>query len=209
VVSNIAAVTLDDEQLMTLQLSSGNYLRFQADTAAQCNIIPVQLYRKAANGPDLKEVKPSKLTISAYGGPQLPVVGQVTMRVWHDSFKCLLDCKSVDHKDIHPILGQKMCIGINIVQYTDNDAINKPRTGNAAVYSVADNTNGDMLKESLLKHFPEVFAEEVGQLDTEYHIKIHPTVSPVQHPPRRVPVAVREQLKAELGLRWNKTSLPL
>jgi len=80
VVSDIAAVTLDDETLVTLRLSSGKYLRFQPDTGAQCNIIPV-------------------------------------------------------------------------------------------------------------KPFPEVFAEEVGQLDGEYHIKIDPSVSPVQHPTRRVPVA--------------------
>ena len=39
VVSDIAAVTLDDEQLVTLQLSSRNYLHFQPDTGAQCNII--------------------------------------------------------------------------------------------------------------------------------------------------------------------------
>ena len=48
-------------------------------------------------------------TILAYGGSQLPVIGQVTPRVWHD---------------IRPILGRKTCIGMNIVQYTDNDAIN-------------------------------------------------------------------------------------
>lgn len=79
---------------------------------------------------------------------------------------------------------------MNIVKYTDNDAINKPTTGNASVYSVEDNLSG-MSKESLIKKFQEVFAEEVGQLDGEYHIKIDPTVSPVQHPPRRVPVSVR------------------
>lgn len=86
---------------------------------------------------------------------------------------------------------------MDIVKYTDNDAINKPTTGNTSVYSVEDNLSG-MSKESLIKKFQEVFAEEVGQLDGEYHIKIDPTVSPVQHPPRRVPVSVREQLKSEL-----------
>ena len=35
VVNNIAAVTLDDTQLVTLRLTSGNFLRFQADTGAQ------------------------------------------------------------------------------------------------------------------------------------------------------------------------------
>ena len=63
-------------------------------------------------------------------------------------------------------------------------------TGNAAVYSVADNQNENLSKESLLKHFPEVFAEQVRQLEGEYHIKNDPTVSPVQHPLHKVPVAV-------------------
>ena len=108
---------------------------------------------KAANDPDLKEVKPSNSAISAYGGSQLPVVGQVTLRVWRDSFKYWLDCTLVDHNDIRPILGRKACIGMNIVQYTDNDAINKPTAGNAAVYWVADNPNENLSKESLLKHF--------------------------------------------------------
>jgi len=54
------------------------------------------------------------------------ILAYVTLRVWCDSFKCLLDCKLVGQKDIHPILGGKACIGMNIVQYTGNDAINKP-----------------------------------------------------------------------------------
>ena len=198
VVSDIAAVTLDNAQLVSLRLESGNYLRFQPDTGAQCNVIPVQLYKKAANNSDLKQVNPATSVISAYGGSQLPVVGQVTLRVWRDSFKCLLDCKLVDCKDIRSILGRKACIGMNIIKYSDNDAIHKPTTGNASVYSVDDNLNRGMSKERLLNQFPDVFAEEVGQLDGEYHIKIDPAVSPVQHPPRRVPVAMREKLKSEL-----------
>lgn len=48
-VNNIAAVTLDDTQLVTLRLTSRNFLRFQADTGAQCNVIFLLLYNKAAN----------------------------------------------------------------------------------------------------------------------------------------------------------------
>ena len=55
-----------------------------------------------------------------------------------------------------------------------------------------------MPKDNLLKHFPGVLADEVGQLDGEYHIKVDATMEPVQHPPRLVPVALRDQLKAEL-----------
>lgn len=82
VISEIAVVTLDDTQLVTLCLESGNFLRFQPDTGAQCNVIPVHLYKKAAwNDPDLKQIKPTNLAISAYGGSKLLVLGQVTLRV--------------------------------------------------------------------------------------------------------------------------------
>ena len=43
-VEEVSAVTLDDSQLVTLKLESGKYLRFQPDTGAQCNVIPLHLY---------------------------------------------------------------------------------------------------------------------------------------------------------------------
>ena len=57
---------------------------------------------------------------------------------------------------------------------------------------------GLLNRADLIRQFPRVFAEEVGQLEGEYHIKLDATIFPVQHAPRRVPVALRDQLKAEL-----------
>lgn len=107
VIGDIAAVALDDSQHVTLRLESGNYLRFQPDTGPQCNVIPVHLYKKASKDYELKKVKKVKTAITAYGGLRLPVVSQVVIQVWRDKFKCLLDCKLVDSKDIRPILGRK------------------------------------------------------------------------------------------------------
>lgn len=91
---------------------------------------------------------------------------------------------------------------MNIIKYTDNDAINKPQTGSAPVHALEDTgwdaVQAGMTKENLVEKFPKVFAEEVGQLEGEYHIKPDATISPVQHAPHRVPVALRVRLKAEL-----------
>ena len=46
----------DNSQLVTLKLENGNFVRFQVDTGAQCNVVPVDLYKKAANDPTLKRV---------------------------------------------------------------------------------------------------------------------------------------------------------
>jgi len=40
-------VTLDNSQLVTLKLESGNYLRFQPDNGALCNVVPLYFYKKA------------------------------------------------------------------------------------------------------------------------------------------------------------------
>ena len=54
------------------------------------------------------------------------------------------------------------------------------------------NTTSDILQE-----YADVF-EGIGCLDESYHIKIDPSVKPVLHPPRRVPVTLKDPLKKEL-----------
>ena len=50
----------------------------------------------------------------------------------------------------------------------------------------------------LSKSFPRVFADGVGALAGEYHMVLDDSATPVQHPPRRVPVAIRERLRETL-----------
>ena len=40
--------------------------------------------------------------------------------------------------------------------------------------------------------------KEIGCLEGSHHIGIHPTVRPVLHPPRRVPVTLKDPVKKEL-----------
>ena len=90
---DVSAVQLDDSQLVTLKLESGNYLRFQVDTGAQCNVIPLSLYKKATRDYKLEHLTPADTAITAYGGNALPVVGRALVRVWRGDFRCKLDCK--------------------------------------------------------------------------------------------------------------------
>ena len=74
--------------------------------------------------------------------------------------------------------------------------INKPETRDATVHAVKSTI--PVSKEELIVKHPEVFKEGVGLLEGEYHIKVDPDVQPVQHAPRRVPVAFRDQLQQTL-----------
>ena len=102
----------------------------------------------------------------------------------------------MDREDIRPILGRKACVGMRIVAYLDNDKLRKPDPRSAQVYAVDDYT--PMTKDSVIQKYPAVFGTGVGLLAGEYHIRVDPQVEAVQHAPRRVPVAIREQLKMTL-----------
>ena len=129
---------LDDSQLVTLRLESGNYLHFQPDPGEQCNVIPVHLYKKATKDYQLRYVRTGNVTLRAYGGTKPPVVGQVPIKVWRQETPCLLDCQIVENAEIRPLLGRRACLGMNIVKYVDNDAINCPQTGHAEVHAASE-----------------------------------------------------------------------
>ena len=90
-------------------------MRLQADTGAQCNVVPLELYKKATNDRQLAKVNSTKTRITAYLGTTLPVVVTVLLLVQRGDLQCQLDCKLVNRSDIKPILGRKACLGLMIV----------------------------------------------------------------------------------------------
>ena len=85
---------------------------------------------------------------------------------------------------------------MKIIAYLDNDKLNKPDTGSSPVYALDE--PGPVSAEQLLSKYPRVFGPGVGLLEGKYRIRLDGSVAPVQHPPRRVPVPLREALKGTL-----------
>ena len=52
-------------------------------------------------------------------------------------------------------------------------------------------------KTAILREFPECF-NGIGELEGTYHITLDPRVTPVINSPRRVPIALKEEIKEEL-----------
>ena len=193
----VAVIKLDDSQLVTLKLESGNFIRFQPDTGAQCNVVPLHVYKKASKDERLEKVNCTQASLVAYGGSKIKVIGRVRMCVWRNEKSYLLNCHLVESEEICPILGIKSCLAMNIIQYQDNDLLNKPKTDGSLVYAIED-LSPPVTKEELMLKFPDVFGEGLGQLDGQYTIRLDETVPPVQHAPRRIAVALRPQLKDTL-----------
>ena len=67
---------------MTVKVDAGGYIRFQANTGAQCKVLPLHIYKKATNDKKLENVQTMETSLKAYGGSKLKVVGKVPLRVW-------------------------------------------------------------------------------------------------------------------------------
>jgi len=149
----VAAVELDDSQLVTLKLESGSYNRFQADTGAQCNVIPLEIYKKATRDFSLTHISPSQTAITVYGGKSIPVASTVRLKVWCRDDQYKMDCKLVDSDRIRPLLRRKACVGMKIITYLDNDSMNSPDTKDAAVFAleVRQYTSKEHLIQKFLK----------------------------------------------------------
>ena len=167
----VAAVKLDDSQLVTLKLESGNFVRFQPGTGAQCNVLPLHVYKKASKDEKLEKVNRTQTSLVAYGGSKIKVIGRVNIGVWRNERSYLLDCRLVDSEHIRPILGIKSCLAMNIIQYKDNDLLNQPETRSSFVYAVED-PSSPVTKEELMLKFPDVFGEGLRQLDGDYKIRL-------------------------------------
>ena len=123
------------------------------------------------------------------------MVGEVRVRVWRGDYKCILICKQVDSDNIRPIMGRKACVGMTLIEYTDNDALHKPATGGAQVYAV----EGALIsKVAITEKYATLFCDGITELEGEYRIRLDDAVDPIQHAPRRVSVALRDRLKATL-----------
>jgi hypothetical protein len=51
-----------------------------------------------------------------------------------------------------------------------------------------------LTKDEMLRNYADVF-EGLGELEDDYYIEMDPNVKLVINPPRRVPVAIRDELK--------------
>jgi len=187
---------LDDSQYITLQINSNGHVRFQIDTGAQCNVLPVAQYKRATGDDSLTHVLPDSSLITAYGGTKLPVVGKVSLQVSRLGVQHTICCKLIDSPAVRPLLGHKACLTMRVIAYLDYDRMNKPLASPALVCAI-DSTSLSSI-ELIAKHFPTVFGNGIGKLNGEYHIRLSAEATPVQHAPRRVPVALRDKLKRTL-----------
>ena len=99
----------------------------------------------------------------------------------------------VVEKQLTPIIGARAAqqMGLITVNAENFKIAQPPHRMRSAVKSL--NTT-----EEIVKHYPEVFQQELGTLPGTVHLEVDQNITPVVAPPRRVPASLKGQLKQEL-----------
>ena len=98
--------------MVTFQLESGCHL--QVDTGAQCNVLPLILYKKSTKDNTLPSITKSRSHITTYGGTTQPTVGAVAIRVNRESHQYNLHCKLVNSPNILPLVGRHTSLKMDL-----------------------------------------------------------------------------------------------
>ena len=172
----------------------------KVDTGAEGNIIPIQQMKQICPTMDIeKDLQLSNANITAYGGHVIKQCGTCELDVTYrdNTLMCIFHVVDVSGP---VILGLQACQDLKLVTLNCH-LVNCADTTEVLTYQdiSRQQTGNSKEKENLMTKYKDCF-NGIGCFEGEYHIILDPSVPPVVHPPRRVPEALREPLKAELDL---------
>ena len=160
----------------------------QLDTGATCNVISLKDYCEIT-GLKTPMLQKTDVRLNLYDGSWMKPLGYCTvytkLRGKHYKLGFQVVTTKVAQK---PLLSANTCQKLNLLTVNTEDA-------NEVVY-MAKEVVGGLTKEQILEDYSDVFTG-LGQFPGEHHIEIDPTVRPVQHQPRRVPVALKANRRTD------------
>ena len=182
--------------------------RAKLDTGAQGNILHMRLYREMyphqvdKNGNlNPNALLSSNVVLTAYGGSQIKHHGIVTIPCTYGKENTLAPFYVTDIPG-PAIIGLPTSTDLNLVQFncaiqTQHPHMSSDGCLRAKTPEQAKETIPIRDKQDLITQYPECF-DGIGKFQGEYHITVYPNVPPVIHPPRRVPISLKDDIKSEL-----------
>ena len=149
---------------------------FKIDTGAQCNVMPKSTCDEAG----IVTSGSSRSKLVSYSGHEIKTIGKTDVVILYQDRYHVMEVQVVEG-DVMPVVGLKTATELNLVK---------------RLFTVGCKGNGGPQPE-ILKRYQSQFSG-IGTLPGEYEIKIDASVTPVVHPPRRIPYMLRDKVKAEL-----------
>lgn len=160
----------------------GKSITFQLDSGASVNLLNVK-YAKTV------DLQPSSKTLVMWNGTEMKPLGECRLKVVNPKNGGKYAVKFViveDLEDLHPLLGATAIQKMGLI------TINKEE------FNMVAGVKHDENKDELINQYQDVFSDELGSLPGMVHLETNPSITPHISPARRVPVAIKPKLEAEL-----------
>lgn len=163
---------------ITLSVNNCEIL-FKLDTGADVNVLPSRYLQQL--GLSKEDLLSTSMKLRGYSGGDIIVIGRCNLKVLYKGQSYIIDFIIADVSS-PPILGRYSCQELGVIKLT-----------------LAVTTNSqDEFTSGILNDYSDVF-EGIGCMPGEYKICIDNTVRPVVHAPRKLPVAIKENLRNKLN----------
>jgi len=158
---------------------------FQLNSRALCIVISVKTLKNWVGQIELKvttKMLPihNRTMVQPLELCQLDLCNTKTDKVYQAEFTVL-------KQDCTPLLGSKTIQEMDLIRVCFENILSLDRSSEGKLVT----------KESLIAKFPDVL-NDTGKLDGLYNLEIEVDATPVVHPPPKVPMAIKPQLKEEL-----------
>jgi hypothetical protein len=152
-------------------------LKCKLDSGAEANVMSLSVFNTLTSPGHIRH---TASILTAYNNGCIKPSGIATLSLQHKGQCFATDFYVVDYAAT-TIIGLPTCRQIDVLRRVDA----------VSPIGSTDNTH------DLISQFADIFSG-LGCFPGEYHIEIDPRVTPVIHPPRRVPLAIQPKLKATL-----------
>lgn len=181
VINQVESGTRDD--VFAQMLMGDTPVAFQVDSGASINILP----RKHLNGTDYV-LNPTKTKLMMWNKTMIASQAKCRLKLRNPKTakKYSVEFVVVD-EDYTPLLGSKASqkMGLITVNSSNFERVHSAREDNIA----GGRPEGQ---------HPEVFDDNLGELPGEVHLQVDPDVPPKVLPPRRLPHAIKGEVKSKL-----------
>lgn len=168
------------------------------DTGAELNVLSNHDYEKVVPNPKRRKLESPNIKITAYGGHEIRNIGTCQLHIHHkvEAQPIVFNVTDVEGP---AILGCKTSCDLGLVQFPSKVFHVHASAPNSSSSQNAGKRVTPLTKESLLKEYPDRF-EGLGTFKAmkPYHITLEPNAEPVIHPPRQVPVHLKDHYKQEI-----------
>ena len=173
------------KKLYAHMVLNDNTVKFQLDSCATVNILPVDIYQKITKDQKLRAQDKPNTNLVMFNKSQLRALGKIRIETRNAENKKTYQVEYVVVSEgFKGLLGAKFIQELNLITVNVDNMMS---VSTATVSTMAD----------ILKEHHDVFKGE-GPFAQKLHLELHNSVPAVKLPVRKVPLAVKEPLREEI-----------